>query len=398
MSATIGIEYYEVYISDEQKLAFSQALGVPASEVRGQHVYLVYTNSAGAEFVLEGGPATQPPGPTTPIATVAGDPLVRNPVGVGEAGLQTKEGRKYSEISLDGDVTALWEIMKAHAQAIENAGVTYTFFPGPNSNSVVASALNAIGVNLLDVVQEPLKSRSAEITGSTNTITSVTPATNLQNGSVGADTITTTAGLDIVRAQDGDDTIIWTAGGDVVNGGAGRDTWSIARSYSAGEVAVSENGSRVVMTVDGQVSTGTDLEIVRFTNGALRLDIEESEIAGSSYRLYQAAFNRTPDQGGLAYWIDRRDDGTSLKEVANSFLGSNEFSQTYGVAPSDATYVTLLYNNVLRRAPDQGGLDFWLSQLGSATIDRGDVLVNFSESAENVALVAPSIADGIFIA
>jgi hypothetical protein len=48
---------------------------------------------------------------------------------------------------------------------------------------------------------------------------------------------------------------------------------------------------------------------------------------------------------------------------------------------------------VLHRAPDQGGLDFWTGALKGAGA-RDEVLVQFSESGENVAQLVGVIHDG----
>ena len=47
----------------------------------------------------------------------------------------------------------------------------------------------------------------------------------------------------------------------------------------------------------------------------------------------------------------------------------------------DTQFVTLLYNNALHRAPDPGGLAYWLDQLTTG-MSRNDVVLGFSESAE----------------
>jgi len=43
-----------------------------------------------------------------------------------------------------------------------------------------------------------------------------------------------------------------------------------------------------------------------------------------------------------------------------------------------------VYQNVLGRAPDSAGRAFWLKRLDAKTKNRGDVMINFSESSENV--------------
>jgi hypothetical protein len=64
-----------------------------------------------------------------------------------------------------------------------------------------------------------------------------------------------------------------------------------------------------------------------------------------------------------------------------------------GANPTDAQFVDALYQNVLHRAPDAAGYDFWLHAIQVAP--RAEVLVNFSESAENQAQVIGAIAHGI---
>ena len=46
----------------------------------------------------------------------------------------------------------------------------------------------------------------------------------------------------------------------------------------------------------------------------------------------------------------------------------------------------VLYKNVLDREADTSGLNYWLGQLNSGAETRYEVLLGFSESAENKAL------------
>jgi hypothetical protein len=80
-------------------------------------------------------------------------------------------------------------------------------------------------------------------------------------------------------------------------------------------------------------------------------------------------------------------------DVAAGFIGSAEFAGKYGANPSDAEYVDALYANVLHRAPDAGGQDYWMHTLQLAS--RAQVLVDFSVSQENQAQVIAAIQDGI---
>lgn len=97
-------------------------------------------------------------------------------------------------------------------------------------------------------------------------------------------------------------------------------------------------------------------------------------------RLYQAYFLRIPDTGGLSYWIDQKLAGVEFQSISEAFAGSQEFQDRYGSLDNSA-YTSLVYNNVLERAPDQAGLDFWTNSL-NAGASRGSVMTGFSESVE----------------
>ncbi len=102
---------------------------------------------------------------------------------------------------------------------------------------------------------------------------------------------------------------------------------------------------------------------------------------GSVTRLYLAYFLRTPDAGGLAFWVDRCNRRVSnLVDVSDAFAGSEEFKLRYG-ALDNAAFGTLVYRNVLDRAPDAGGLQASVDFLGRGA-RRGEVMLGFSESPE----------------
>jgi hypothetical protein len=100
-------------------------------------------------------------------------------------------------------------------------------------------------------------------------------------------------------------------------------------------------------------------------------------------RLYLAYFNRPPDPSGYAYWQRQLDAGKGLINAAKKFAESNEFKTKYGTV-SNSAFVELVYQNVLGRASDPTGKQFWLTRLDNKTKNRGDVMINFSESSENV--------------
>lgn len=86
----------------------------------------------------------------------------------------------------------------------------------------------------------------------------------------------------------------------------------------------------------------------------------------SATQLYLGFFGRVPDAAGLQYWSTQIERGTTPLEVASGFAQSAEFIKTYGTL-SAKEKVTLAYQNILERAPDAGGLNFWAQQLESGT-------------------------------
>ncbi len=107
------------------------------------------------------------------------------------------------------------------------------------------------------------------------------------------------------------------------------------------------------------------------------------ELTDNVYRLYQATLDREPDMPGFLDWLDTLSTGTTLLQVAQDFVTSDEFQTQYG-SLDDEAFITLLYNNVLDRDPDAGGLAFWLNEIANGAT-RAKVVLGFSDSEEFVA-------------
>ncbi|MEQ1888713.1 MAG: pre-peptidase C-terminal domain-containing protein [Alphaproteobacteria bacterium] len=144
------------------------------------------------------------------------------------------------------------------------------------------------------------------------------------------------------------------------------------------------------------VVTLVNVERVQFNDGVMAFDTAPSQTGGQGYLLYRAAFDRTPDAGGLGYWIRELDRGQDYGSVvAASFIASQEFTAKYGTNISNSAFVNLIYQNVLDRAPDADGGGYWLSQLNGG-FARSNMLASFAISQENYNNVAPLIRDGFF--
>lgn len=125
-------------------------------------------------------------------------------------------------------------------------------------------------------------------------------------------------------------------------------------------------------------------------SGAMTLEQVRTAIIDDPYttnnvdpviRLYQAAFGRVPEAASsIDFYADRLADGRMTPvTIAQSFAASPEFQLRYGTdtAPNAAT-ITALYLNVLGRAPEAAGLQFYLNS-GMST---AQMLQAFSQSPE----------------
>ena len=98
-------------------------------------------------------------------------------------------------------------------------------------------------------------------------------------------------------------------------------------------------------------------------------------------RLYFSFFNRIPDYGGLQFQVGQFRSGVPLDVISQNFSNSPEFTNRYG-ALTNEQYVDLVYQNVLGRAPDPGGRQFYLERLADGRLTRGQMMIGFSESPE----------------
>jgi hypothetical protein len=214
-------------------------------------------------------------------------------------------------------------------------------------------------------------------------------------GTEGADTLYGTTSSETILAGAGNDTIYYSYGSDIVDGGAGLDTF-VAHSNRYWDMIGHSATEPHTWSVSGMLGSSArlvDVERIRFAEISLALDIDG--VAGQAYRLYQAAFNRAPDKFGVGFWISRLDMGVSLKDIAQGFVESAEFKTLYGSTPGNAELVDKFYENVLHRAPDPTGNQFWIDVLDRHAATVVDVLLEFSESAENVAALVGVMNNGI---
>jgi serralysin len=228
---------------------------------------------------------------------------------------------------------------------------------------------------------------------------------NILSGGNGDDQIDGGAGNDRLAGGNGNDTFFVSSGAKTIDGGAGTDKVVFAGSVS--DYVVNQGvDSYIVSSLrnPGAISTLSGVERVEFSDMQLQVRLSSAPpqadaLYAQAFRLYQAALDRLPDQEGLIFQTTALAQGASLTQLAANFMSSPEFCTHYG-NPGNAEFVTLLYANVLDRAPDAAGLAYHVAHL-DAGASRAEILVGFSESPENqaaaqVALVGVAMAGMLY--
>ena len=219
-------------------------------------------------------------------------------------------------------------------------------------------------------------------------------------GQADNDTIFGGTGGDLIEGGDGFDLLFGGQGADRIDGGGGLDVASYAGATSgivldlrdgarnagdaAGDVVTnveavvgSRYADRLVGTAGSDVLNGGDaLSLDRFDDSGRNVD----SVNGSIFRLYQAVFDRDPDEGGFAFQTDALRGGTTIEAIASNFVDAPEFEAVYGDL-NDRDFIQLLYQNVLGREGEASGVQFYLDAFNNGAT-RGDVVVGFANSPE----------------
>ena len=209
-------------------------------------------------------------------------------------------------------------------------------------------------------------------------------------------------GEDIVYGTTSADFIFDSLGDDNFIGGARTDTVIFSGTIIQYKISKKDDGGIIVYKTNYDLLLS--VERLEFSDVSLAFDTDAANNAGGIYRLYKAALNRTPDLVGLGYWIAHADAGSKdAVQMATDFTYADEFKTLYGVQTVDnymtgediTALVTKIYENVLDRAPDAGGRDYYVGQITAKSKTVGQVLAEISDSAENKLAVADLIGTGI---
>lgn len=112
----------------------------------------------------------------------------------------------------------------------------------------------------------------------------------------------------------------------------------------------------------------------RFTPAKNALSREEKQVV----RYYFALFGLLPSKEDLPYWVTQlRKIGNDMTQMMEEMAASKDFQARYGELSTDEQ-VSALYQHLLNRAPDSGGLAYYSDQLARKAVSlphiAGDIL------------------------
>lgn len=199
-------------------------------------------------------------------------------------------------------------------------------------------------------------------------------------------------GDDLMLGTGGNETFTPDAGNETIIGNGGFDTVRYPGLKHDSLITFSDAGLGIHTVGQGK---DTLIGISRLEFSDRTVDIGSASNAARVYRIYDAVFNRTPDEAGIGFWIHAMDGGTPLLSIASHFMTSTEFTTAYGSNPTAAFLIGGYYRNILDREPEQAGIDFWLDVLDSGRATAAEVLVAISESPEHQALLIGQVSHGV---
>lgn len=95
---------------------------------------------------------------------------------------------------------------------------------------------------------------------------------------------------------------------------------------------------------------------------------------------YQQFLHRAADAGGLAFFVNFLERGGTDQQVQAMILGSDEYFMNRG-GGTNSGWLTAVYQDLLNRAPDPGGLAAWTNAL-NAGFSRTQVALVIATSPE----------------
>ena len=100
-------------------------------------------------------------------------------------------------------------------------------------------------------------------------------------------------------------------------------------------------------------------------------------------QLYVALFGRAPDGEGLGFWVNLRDQGRSLVDIANTMYATTPARTYFPTFLTNQEIIGAFYTNVLGRTADSEGLAFWTAKLNAPGATPGSVIAEMINVVAN---------------
>jgi hypothetical protein len=125
-----------------------------------------------------------------------------------------------------------------------------------------------------------------------------------------------------------------------------------------------------------------NVEQLQFSDG--KVAVQNSSAMGILAGMYQTVLGRQADLGGIEFWADRQQSGVEWGRLALDMIASIERTASHegfnGVAEHD---IALLYTALFNRAADEDGLAFWKAAMAKG-VSLEEVATHFVQSVEMV--------------
>ena len=170
----------------------------------------------------------------------------------------------------------------------------------------------------------------------------------------------------------------FTNDSDFTNNG---DLEVLCEGALGGSSAVTANppivASDCMMSDGDSDGDGIDDRIDPYPSDANNIPVDRLLTIWQVAEIYIATLNRATDAEGLAFWVNNvltRPEWEPLT-VAQSFFDQPEVQAMYPPGDGFEAFIVALYRNILGRAPDGPGFDFWLNELQQGILKRNDMII-----------------------
>jgi hypothetical protein len=134
--------------------------------------------------------------------------------------------------------------------------------------------------------------------------------------------------------------------------------------------------------------TATRAEVIRFFYNSAEYQNDFAPVVRLTLAHRQGQTNKIPDFATLEAFYARFPETDDLFDLSAELAAEAQWIARYGTGafPNNPAgndgFVTLVFNDLLGRAPAQAGLDYWSNQLDAGTITRPDLFAFVSETNE----------------